>query len=200
MRQVLSQPAVYNLLQRSLGADRLRYRCIEELDVQPGETVVDVGCGPAYYFDSLPEPIDYHGFDTSEKYIEWASARWGDRASFHLGTLDRESAEQVGEVDAVLLLGVLHHLTDEQSTDLLALLTEMLSPTGRIVTVDTCFHEGQGRISELMAKGDRGDHVRTPARFEALAAEHLHMTNGVLLTDSTRLPGSYWLMSLRRPA
>ena len=96
MRQFLAQPAAYNLLQRVVGADRLRHRCIDQAAICAGETVVDVGCGPAYYFDRLPSPIDYHGFDTSEHYIIWANKKWGDRGNFHLGTLDRQSAEAVG--------------------------------------------------------------------------------------------------------
>ena len=91
MKQLLSQSAAYIALQRVVGADRLRYRCIDELAIAEGETVVDVGCGPAYYFERLPQPIDYHGFDTAPEYIGWADKRWGDRAHFHLGTFDADA-------------------------------------------------------------------------------------------------------------
>lgn len=196
MKQLLSQSAAYIALQRVVGADRLRYRCIDELAIAEGETVVDVGCGPAYYFERLPQPIDYHGFDTAPEYIGWADKRWGDRAHFHLGTFDADSAAAVGPVDAVLLLGVLHHLSDDESSELLRLIAGVLSPTGRVVALDTCFTPGQGRTSRWMAEHDRGEYVRTSDEFVALAAPHLRVTKGEVLSDSTRLPGSYWMMSL----
>ena len=54
VKGLLGHVPLYVALQRGIGADRLRYRCLDELDLQPGQVVLDVGCGPAYYFDRLP--------------------------------------------------------------------------------------------------------------------------------------------------
>jgi len=194
---LLSRVWAYNLLQRLVGADRLRYRCIDQLDLSPGDTVLDVGCGPAYYFSRLPSPIRYFGFDTEPRYVRWAERRWGNSgATFRLGAFDEEQAEIIPPVDAVLLLGILHHLSDAESSDLLRLAARSLSPSGRVVTVDTCFEPSQGRLSRWMAERDRGDYVREPAAFEALARSQFRIVEGELLTGVTRLPGSYWMMSL----
>ncbi len=80
---VLKIPAVYMLVQRAVGADRARHECIDALAPRAGERIVDVGCGPAYYLGDLPE-VDYHGFDTDERYIEWARERWGSRGTVPL--------------------------------------------------------------------------------------------------------------------
>ena len=197
---LLSRVWAYNLLQRLVGADRLRYRCIDKLELSPGDTVLDVGCGPAYYFPRLPSPIAYYGFDTEPRYVRWAERRWAKAgATFRLGVFDEEQAETLPLVDAVLLLGILHHLSDDQSTDLLHLAARALSPSGRIVTVDTCFEPSQGRLSRWMAERDRGEYVREPAAFAALARSQFQIVEGELLTGLTRLPGSYWMMSLSDP-
>ena len=140
--------------------------------------MVDVGCGPAYYFERLPQPLTYHGFDTEPRYIEWARKRWGDRATFHLGMFDAEHAAALGPVDAVLLLGVLHHLSDVQSVELLDLSARALAPDGRVITVDTCFEPAQGRIARWMAENDRGEYVREPAAFLELASGRFERVEG----------------------
>jgi len=56
---VLSLPNAYIAVQRALGADRLRYICIDELRLTPGDVVLDVGCGPAYYLHKLPPGVKY---------------------------------------------------------------------------------------------------------------------------------------------
>ena len=197
---LLSRVWAYNFLQRFVGADRLRYRCIGQLGLSPGETVLDVGCGPAYYFPRLPSPVRYYGFDTEPRYVQWAQRRWGNHnATFRLGVLDEEQTANLPPVDAVLLLGLLHHLADEDSSDLLHLIARCLAPSGRVVTVDTCLEPSQGRFSRWMAESDRGGYVREPAGFAEMASAHFKNVEGELLTGLTRLPGSYWMMTMSDP-
>ena len=196
LMSLLSHVPLYVGLQRVIGADRLRHRCIEELGLRPGEAVLDLGCGPAYYFDRLLQPLTYHGFDTDAGYLAWARARWGEQATFHDGTFDDHSAVGLPPFDAVLLLGLLHHLSDEESCALLGLVATVLAPGGRVVSVDTCFEPTQGRVSRWMADHDRGEHVREPEAFLALGQDAFTEARGEVIKDGTRLPGSYWLMHL----
>jgi SAM-dependent methyltransferase len=200
LKGLLGHVPVYVALQKGLGADRLRYRCLDELALRPGACVLDVGCGPAYYFDRLPTPLTYHGFDTDERYIEYARRRFGgDTVHFHREIFNEKHLPDLPPVDAVLLLGLLHHLSDEQSRDLLRTAGKALGPGGRVIAVDTCFEPNQGRVSRWMSANDRGEYVREPAGFVALAEEFFADVDGEIVDDATRIPSSHWMMRMRSP-
>lgn len=199
MKKLLGHHLLYVTLQRAVGADRLRYRCLEELALNDGDTVIDVGCGPAYYFHRLPA-VRYVGFDTSPHYIAHAQRRFGsDRAEFRCEIFGEEHLSQLPPADAILLLGLLHHLSDEQSRKLLEVSAAALAPGGRVISVDPCFEPNQGRISHWMSANDRGEYVRTPDAFVALADGKFEDIGGEILDDVTRIPSSHWMMRLRKP-
>ena len=196
MTDLLSQVPLYVGLQKAVGAHTLRYRCLDAARIQPGDVVIDVGCGPAYYFERLPQPLTYHGFDTDSTYIEWARKKWGDRGTFHVGIFDPAAAADLPAPDAVLLLGLLHHLSDEESSDLLELCASILAPGGRVVSVDTAFVPNQGRLSRWMSENDRGEYVRYPEQFEALAHPYFASTQSEIVSGTGRVPGAYVLMTM----
>ncbi|HZO63753.1 MAG TPA: class I SAM-dependent methyltransferase [Kribbellaceae bacterium] len=198
MKRLLGHVPLYVALQRGLGADRLRYRCLDELGLRPGDCVIDIGCGPAYYFERLP-PVRYFGFDTDPRYIGYARRRWGDRAEFRCEVFGPEHLSQLPPADAVLLLGLLHHVSDADGRALLALTARALARGGQVISVDTCIEPSQGRVSRWMSENDRGEFVREPAGFVRLAEESFGEVNGEVLTGVTRLPSSFWLMRMRSP-
>src|SRR4051794_8154982 len=152
VKDLLSQVPLYVGLQKSVGSDLLRYGCIDAAHIEPGETVVDVGCGPAYYFDRFPDHITYHGYDTDAGYIAYAREKYGDCGTFHLGIFDAEAARDIPAPDVILMLGLLHHLDDETAVALLELCASVLAPGGRVVSADPTFAPGQGRVSRWMSE------------------------------------------------
>jgi len=198
LKSILGNVGAYVALQKALGADRLRYRCLDELGLVGGEAVLDVGCGPAYYLDRLP-PVRYFGFDTSARYIAWASRRWAGRGEFRCEVLGERHLAELPPADAVLLLGLLHHLSDTESRELLDVAAKALAPGGRVIAVDTCFEPSQGFVSRWMSRNDRGEYVREPEAFIALAAESFGKVDGEVLNDVTRVPSSFWLMRMSDP-
>ena len=107
-----------------------------------------------------------------------------------------QAAADLPAPDAVLLLGLLHHLSDEDSSNLLELCASILAPGGRVVTVDTAFVPGQGKLSRWMSENDRGEFVRDPAGFEALAAPYFGSAATQIVSGTGRIPGAYVLMTL----
>lgn len=200
VKALLGHHSLYVALQRAIGADRLRYRCLDELALSDGDTVIDVGCGPAYYFARLPR-VRYFGFDTSRHYIEHARRRWGsETAEFRCEIFGPEHLSELPPADAVLLLGLLHHLSDEQVRHLLQVAAGSLAPGGRVISVDPTLHPGQHPISRWMSKNDRGEYVRAPEGFVALASEAFEDVDGQVVSDATRIPTSHWMMRMRKPA
>ena len=198
LRQALDRPGLYIALQKGIGADRVRYRCLEEAALKPGERVLDVGCGPAYYFGRLPG-VDYVGFDTSGPYIGYARRRFGGRGDFRCGVLAAGHLGELGRFDAVLLFGLLHHLDDAACAALLDLAARALAPGGRVVSCDTAVHKGQRRVSRWMSDNDRGRHVRQPAAYDGLARARFGELETHVLDTLTRVPTSIYMMRMAAP-
>ncbi len=197
-KRLLAHPRVYNTLQRGLGADRLRYRGIAELNLADGERLLDIGCGPAFYFERLPK-VEYYGFDTDQRYIDYANSRWGDRAKFTCEVFTDAHVDQLPKMDKVVLFGLLHHLSDEDSGNLLRMVGRTLAPGGRVMSIDTCYEPSQGRISRWISDNDRGEFVRPTERYVEMAQQHFAKVDGKVLSEVTRVPGSFWMMNMSAP-
>ncbi len=198
MRAILSLPSVYLGFQALVGGTKLRSLCLTLLEPKPGQKIVDIGCGPAYYLAELPA-VDYTGFDTDARYIEHAKNRFGNRGRFFVEPFTQVHADALGPFDGVLLMGLLHHLTDPECSALLSVLSRCLRPGGRVVTLDTVVHERQGSFERWLALNDRGQYVRNPSGFEALAKVHFSDVQGSL-PDLPRVPSIYYAMVLSHGA
>jgi SAM-dependent methyltransferase len=197
---ILRHPAAYILAQRAVGADRARDLSLEALAPAAGQRILDIGCGPAYYADRLP-PCEYVGFDTDAVYIGHARRRFGGRpgTSFFAEPYTEAHRERLPPFDRVLMMGLLHHLSDDDAEGLLDLVARSLAPGARVVSLDTVLFEGQSGFSRLLAKNDRGDFVRYPSGFLALARRRFARVEDRIVGDTLRIPSSHFLMVLSDP-
>ena len=172
LRRVLANPRVYDRFQSTVGAYRARTDVLRQYGrVQPGDTVVDIGCGTGHILEDLPMRMSYYGYDLSADYIRQARARYGGRASFECADVSAFTVgPRRGTADVVLALGVIHHLDDAQVEELVTTAHELLRPGGRLVTMDTAYDDGQSRMSRYLVSKDRGQNVRTAAQYQHLAA------------------------------
>ena len=192
---VLDASLPYELFQRAVGARRVRRTLVAEfIRPEPGDRILDAGCGPADILDALPLDIAYVGFDASENYIRTATERWGDRGRF---VVARAGAPPASDLDAsfdlVLAIGLLHHLDDDEAGKLCALVPEWLRPGGAFVTFDPVLHDGQHRAARWLAENDRGRHVRDVASYRALVASYSEVVAS-LRTNLLRVPYSLLIM------
>ncbi|MFO0553718.1 MAG: class I SAM-dependent methyltransferase [Polyangiaceae bacterium] len=197
---VLKSPPVYVAFQYLVGGSLMRDWGLDELAPRAGERILDIGCGPAYYVDRLGG-VDYVGFDTDERYIESARKRFASnpRARFFCAHYDDVHARELAPFDGIMLMGLLHHLDDEYAEALLDLCGRSLAPGGRVVALDTVVFDGQSAMSRLLAKNDRGDHVRTSRGFTRLAERAFADVGGRVVGDTLRCPAASWLMTMRSP-
>jgi len=195
---ILSFPSAYIALQRAVGADRLRWLCIDMAGVVSSDLILDIGCGPAYYLCRLPPDVHYVGYDTSPQYIRYARRNYpSSNIDFRYGTFDPMEFRESAPFTAALLLGILHHLPDSACSELLTSVRSVLSDTGRVISVDTCFVPGQRVIARWVARADRGKFVRAPDQFRSLAGAAFEEVTGRVVSNATKVPGDYWLMCMR---
>jgi 2-polyprenyl-3-methyl-5-hydroxy-6-metoxy-1,4-benzoquinol methylase len=157
--------------------------------ITEGMRVVDIGCGPGDIVNVVP-PIEYVGVDISEAYIAQAAATHGSRGVFRAGTarvlLDEPRAFNA---DLVMCMGVLHHLDDHEVREVLDVAMQLLKPGGRFVAIEPSYLVKQSRLSKWIMSKDRGQSIRTDARWREMTDGTPFQTVHVrVLTALLRIP------------
>ena len=173
LKNYLAHPRIYQGFQEAAGFFGARIKAIDAyLPLKGNEKVLDIGCGPGFIVQELPEGCSYVGFDPSPDYIRYASRHFGNLGEFVLGFFDEKAANTYAPVDVVMLNGVLHHMTDAEADEVARLADMVLRPGGRLFTLDGCFVDGQNPVAKRLLSNDRGRFVRQQAGYEALLKPH----------------------------
>ena len=155
---------------------------------KPGDKLIDVGCGPAKMAEWLPG-VSYVGIDASERYIESAKTKYGDKGLFLVGdTRTLGNDERLRDADIVLCSALLHHLNDDEALDLMRFAHRALKPNGRLVTGDPCWVPNQGFISRWVVSMDRGKNVRTEEGYRKIAETVFKNVKTTVSLNSLRIP------------
>jgi SAM-dependent methyltransferase len=193
-RSLLGRARVYSLFRRLVGRDTARsVYAREHLRVQPGQRVLDIGCGTGDILEFLPD-AQYTGYDISPQYIERARRRFGHRGEFHCSAVDEALPVPAHSYDLVIAHGLLHHLDDADAVKLFRAAKRALRPGGRLVTFDGCYAEGQSAAARLFLSLDRGRHVRSRAAYERLARAEFGEVRSFVRHDLIRIPYTHLIM------
>jgi SAM-dependent methyltransferase len=182
--KLLSDPSLYHYARQIAtgGMPFRRWVGLYGLN-DPGQRIADLGCGPAdvlryLHLESLPG--FYLGLDLSERYLEFAEKRARALGLEHefmrmdldrlttdpavAGDLEKVLAERM--ITRVLLLGVIHHVSDDAARATLDL--AFTAPTVQsVITSDVVYLPGH-RLNNKMCDMDRGEFVRDEPAYDTL--------------------------------
>ena len=194
LRAALSRPWIYDVLQNLLGGKSARTEYAHDfIRATNGMRVLDLGCGTAQILSFLPAGVDYWGYDVSADYIEAAAARFGARGHFRRGIPDESTIGNMAPFDLAIATGVLHHLDDESARQLLRVARHAVREGGRFVSIDPVFVARQHPVARLLIAKDRGQNVRDPDAYLALAREEFGIVEGTIRHRSW-VPYTHWIM------
>jgi SAM-dependent methyltransferase len=167
------------------------YLVSEFIQPQPKTTVLDVGCGVASILEYLGD-VEYIGLDHNPGYIAKAKEVFGKRGSFHVADVSEVSGLVTKKFDLILLLGVLHHLTDTQCDKLLSECSKLLDAGDALITFDCALTDDGHWIARRLAKADRGDYARSPDHYSRLISPHFGTRKTDIRHDLLRVPYTHF--------
>jgi SAM-dependent methyltransferase len=135
---------------------------------QPGDRIFDLGCGTAQLVSHLRFER-YLGVDLDPVALARAARIASPRVRFLEGDAWDGELRNLNPT-CVLMIGVVHHLSDVEFRRLIERLRAGDSGSRRLVVIDVTFLEGMW-LNNLLSRLDRGRHVREVASYERLYAE-----------------------------
>jgi SAM-dependent methyltransferase len=198
VHKIVTLPALYSVIQRMISGAVAHKKVAERLFAGlEGKRVVEIGCGPGTWAPFLSRASNYIGVDWNEKHIAVAQNTYGsERMRFVRGDLsDADLLPQLDKCDAVIGMGILHHLDDRIAADVLAQAATILLPGGRYIGNEPVRHTGQHPVARLLKSLDSGKNIRTEAGYRHLFGEAFGTLHTQIVTDLIRMPYSHCLIS-----
>jgi SAM-dependent methyltransferase len=197
LRSVLAIPAAYNLWWNVVGGPRSAKVLVREyLQPKIDARILEIGCGPGTIVGYLPQ-VSYLGFDLSPQYIAMARKRF-PQAQFVCERVSQFSLPTQQSFDAVLALGVVHHLDDQEAAQLFRISHDALKSGGKLITVDGVWTNDQSPAARWFLARDRGEHIRSQVEYVNLASQVFASVQASVRHNLIRIPYSHLILECVR--
>ncbi len=119
---------------------------LKGLNLSPGATVLDAGCGAGNvtaYLATLAEGVQVTGWDISKERVSILKQKYKNNSSLQFEVQDLLSPQNSSKFDLILCRYVFHHFPSAQTQTLLSNLTRFLKPNGilRVVEMEGLFSD-----------------------------------------------------------
>ena len=195
--KILRFSFVYKTMQ-FLVTKKNTYKFIYETILKTDENsiVLDCGCGPAQY-RNLIKCSKYVGIDFNEKYIARAIKKY-PKDNFYLSDISTFGFEKSEKFSHIFLIGLLHHLNDDNASKLIKNLAKQLDNNGKIVSIDPLYDYEKkdiySRMANYFASKDRGNFVRTEKEYKKLINAKFLKIESSVYEKLLRMPWFHYVM------
>lgn len=173
------------------GESRVQGAVLSLVDLKPGDTVLDLGCGTGvmipFYLAAQAGKIV--AVDVSEKMVERAREKFGGEPSVELRASDALSLDEGERFDAAVIYNAYPHFPDKLA--LVEKVYRLLKPSGRFVVAHGSGKDAINRHHEAVAAGVSCG-LRAASEESALWADKFEIE---ALVDT---PGFYAFSGVRR--
>lgn len=173
--KILSSYFFYNLSQFIMSATSFRKKIISKIVKNKNASILDIGCGPAEIVEVVGA-ADYYGFDVNKNYINYAKKKYFDK-KFFCSTFAANKIKKKKKFDYILLLGLLHHLSDKEAFVLFKEIKKVIKKNGVVVTLDNVYVKNQNFIAKKLIDLDRGRFVRNKTGYLNLLKSQFKIVN-----------------------
>ena len=133
--------------------------------------ILDIGCGTSGILPFLhSHEVQYFGYDFNKNYIENSKKRWsslGEYRFFHQ-SVDEVDCSENNTFDIVILLNLFHHLTDNETKEIINKCGTLLKQGGSLISCDPCRFEKMSWFEKFMVKYDRGKNIKSKEEYKHL--------------------------------
>ena len=161
---LLSSTFFYSLSQKIMSATSFRKKIVKKIITKNNVRILDIGCGPAEILESLPK-VEYFGYDINPNYINHAKNKYKERGKFFCKKFTNADLKKLPKCNYVLLLGILHHLSDREVQKLMRFIKKILMKKGSVISIDPVFIKNQNPIAKFIINMDRGNNVRNKKNY-----------------------------------
>lgn len=169
VKNILGHPAVYRAWQAPFVKQKLA-PFQKRVDLIRVPRVIDLGCGPGTNA-GIFSPAQYVGVDISVEYIEYARSHYPHQ--FEVWDITKPGPE-LGTFDLAFVNSVFHHLSDEETNQVLRSLSIHLNYDASVHVIDLVLPE-QPSLARTLARLDRGEHPRHIEHWRELLDGHLEI-------------------------